>query len=239
MKNNWEAKTIESKSLTHSYDHKYGVFSDYSSSQVLFFSDDEVQSNLYKALFAVGDTAKTVLSIGINNGMEINKIKEMSPLIKSESLVVGFDLSKSALDLAKSNIGNQSRNLIHGDISTGEGKNIETDKTYILGQDTFDVCLAFTSLSSSNLYLREDYEDVVKKIIATMKRRSSFIIIAPNCTIVDGSYKLGGTFLADKNRQDPHYAKSFIHDTELILKETQYETQVFGEKFIFLVAKRA
>lgn len=239
MQNNWEHKKININSLFKSYDDKYGTSGSYADSQSLFFNNAEVKSCLEKSFSYIGDSSKTVLSIGINNGREIVELQKAGYLRgHMNPLIVGFDISKSALLSAKSHLRKIQHKLILGDIVAGVGNDISSKKSYILPERSFDLCLAFTSLSSSNVYAHSNYSTVLKRIISSMQDESSFLIIAPNCTIVNNTYKSGGTFLANTHMQDPDYAKNFINDTKKILKEHGYLTKTFGDKFLFLVAKR-
>jgi len=239
MKKNWENQAVNINSLFKSYDNKYGVNSNYKDSQRLFFGDKEVKSNLKKSFSFISKNSKNVFSIGINNGREIIELQKAGYLRSHEyASVVGFDISKSALQSANLHLSGASHKLILGDIASGIGRDIISKTAYSLPDKSFDLCLAFTSLSSSNLYLNTGYESILEKVIRTMQDNSCFLIVAPNCTIINGTYKSGGTFLASKNSQDPAYARNFIKDTEIILKKHNYKTSVFGDKFIFLLAKR-
>lgn len=238
MNNNWLTKTISKDSLLESYDYKYGTKSDYAESQALFFTDVEVIKNLQYALARI-DSANSVLSIGINNGTEILELQKIGLIISPKTSIVGFDVSKSALQLAAKRLDRIDKKLIYGDVSTGKGTCIETGENYTLKESSFDLCLAFTSLSSSNLYRRPDYYEIVKKLVSTMKPESALLIIAPHSTIENGTYKLGGTFSADLGAQDPEYAPGFISLTKEVLDNCGYDTEVFGEKFIFLLAHKS
>lgn len=235
----WINKTHNYNDLFKSYDNKYGASSDFSQSQELIFADNEVKSNLRRALAGINLQTGHILDIGINNAFEIKAMKKMSGSINWNNVeITGVDLSESALNQAKNNLKGFNYKLILGNIMEFCGHDIVNNKLVKLQNNQFDACFAITSLQSSGI-VNGGLNDFIKKLIKKMKQRSYFLIIVPNCYIENGQLKNGGAFDAEKGLPDKNFAPNFVDKVSLILKDNAYNVEVFGEKFIIIVAMKS
>lgn len=235
---NWIKKPINHNNLFKSYEDKYGINSDFSKWQEIIFADKDVIDNLSKALNAIVLNQGHVLDIGINNAIEIGVMSELKGLINWNKIkITGIDLSKTALKTAKKNLKNIKHRLLLGNVLEFNGQDIESNQKISLADNHFDACFAITSLQSTGIF-NDKFTSFANNLIKKMKSRSYFLVMVPNCYIENGKLKEGGAFNAERQAPDKDFAPNFVNKFSLILQDNNYKVEIFGDKFLFILAER-
>lgn len=235
---NWIKQPINHNNLFKSYEDKYGINSDFSKWQEIIFADKDVRDNLSRALNDIDLDQGNILDIGINNAFEIGVIKELKGLINWDNIkITGIDLSKTALKIAKNNLKDIKHELLFGNILEFNGQDINSNQKVNLADNHFDACFAITSLQSTGIF-NNNFASFANDLIKKMKNRSYFLVMVPNCYIENGQLKEGGAFNAEKQAPDKNFAPNFVKEFSLILQDNNYKVDSFGDKFLFILAKR-
>ncbi len=235
---NWIKQPINHNNLFKSYEDKYGINSDFSKWQEIIFADKDVRDNLSKALNAIDLDQGNVLDIGINNALEIGAMKDLKGLINWDNIkITGIDLSRTALKIAKNNLKDIKHELLFGNILEFSGQDIDSDQKISLADNHFDACFAITSLQSTGIY-NDNFTSFANNLIKKMKNKSYFLVMVPNCYIENRQLKEGGAFNAERQAPDKDFAPNFVKKFGLILQNNNYKVESFGDKFLFILAKR-
>ena len=224
----WIDKHVNAN-LTESYNNKYGN-SDYWQYQRLMFEHQDIL-NAFNHFIKIVEVPIEILDIGINNALEIEILKKISQLKDwdwNSINLTGLDLSQNALNIAENRLSELS---VHFKLFN------EDVVEYDLQSNYYDTCLAITSLQSASIY-GKDYESYFQKIINSMKKTSSFLIIVPDCSFENGFFIDGGAYNVNLNRQDKLFAEQFINRSYHILNKNNYEFEILGNTFKSIVATR-
>ena len=231
----WQTKKIDEAKFSDAYKAKYGLASDYQKAQRLLYAEPEIAKSFKEAASWLRlDQGSSVLDIGVNNGYELELLND---LLGGEFLdkahIVGFDLVDDVLADACERLrcgARKNLRFVTGDIRNFEGMDVLTGERVILGNESFDLVIAITSLQSSSL--AHDFDSFLGTLLSKLKSGGQVLVATPNMYVDQNGHYIKGLFDAKKQVVDTASAVLFSDRLKKLMERQGFKVRQVGENSI-------